>query len=209
MVSSQTRWQISGDYFENCNCQVVCPCPLSGLQAMPTEGHCDVPLAFHIDQGRFGETQLDGLNVVVVLYTPGPMAQGNWSVAAYIDERADDAQRQALGAIFSGAAGGPLGGLGPLITTNLGAKFVPIQYSGDGKTRRVTIPDVLDMNVEGLAGANPDEAIYLDNVGHPVQPVGSRLAIAQGTRTTFEDHGFTWDNTGRNGNYAPFSWQGP
>jgi hypothetical protein len=26
MASTQTRWQLAGDYFENCNCDVVCPC---------------------------------------------------------------------------------------------------------------------------------------------------------------------------------------
>jgi hypothetical protein len=43
------------------------------------------------------------------------MAEGNWSVAAYIDERADDKQTEALGAIFTGAAGGPMAAFAPLI----------------------------------------------------------------------------------------------
>ena len=96
--------------------------------------------------------------------------------------------------------------MGPLISTNLGAKFVPITYTMEGKTRRVTIPDVLEMNIEGVAGANREEPAYLDNVAHPVS---TRLATAKGTGTTYRDHGMTWDNTGRNGHYAPFRWQGP
>ncbi len=203
MVSSPTPWQLTGDYFENCNCQFVCPCPTSDLKATPTEGHCDVPLAFHIDRGRFGETDLDGLTAVVVIYAPGPMIQGNWSVAAYIDERANEAQRQALGAIFSGTAGGPLAALAPLISTNLGAKFVPITYAAAGKTRSVTIPNVLAMNVEGTSGANQAEPMYLDNIGHPA---ATRLALAKGTRTTYTDHGMSWDNSGKNGHYAPIRW---
>lgn len=39
------------------------------------------------------------------------MAQGNWSVALYLDERADEQQNQALQAIFTGAAGGPVAAL--------------------------------------------------------------------------------------------------
>src|ERR1700730_7435238 len=142
MVTASTNWQLSGDYFENCNCSFVCPCPTSGLRAMPTEGHCDVPLAFHIDEGRFGDTVLHDLNVVVVIYTPGAMIEGNWSVAAYIDERADDGQRA---------------GLSPLISTNLGARFVAITYAANGKQRHLSIPGVLEMNVEGTTGANPAE----------------------------------------------------
>ena len=95
-----TAWQISGDYFENCNCDVVCPCLISTnaqLTSTPTQGVCDVPLIFHIDKGNYGDVRLDGLNVAVIAHTPGPMANGNWTVAAYIDERANDKQTEALG----------------------------------------------------------------------------------------------------------------
>src|SRR6516165_9145575 len=80
-------WQISGDYFENCNCNVVCPCLVSKsapLTSRPTEGVCDVALLFHIDKGSYESTALDDLNVALAVHTPGPMANGNWSVAAYI-----------------------------------------------------------------------------------------------------------------------------
>jgi hypothetical protein len=81
----------------------------------------DVPLVFHIERGSYDGIALDGLNVALAIHTPGPMAEGNWSVAAYIDERADDKQTEALGAIFTGAAGGPMAVFAPLIGENLGA----------------------------------------------------------------------------------------
>jgi hypothetical protein len=28
-MADQVQWQLSGDYFENCNCSVVCPCLVS------------------------------------------------------------------------------------------------------------------------------------------------------------------------------------
>jgi hypothetical protein len=104
-----TQWQLTGDYFENCNCNVVCPClasPAAPLTSRPSQGACDVALIFHVDQGKYGGLALDGLNIAVVAHAPGPMAEGNWSVAAYIDERADEQQTAALGAIFTGAEGG-------------------------------------------------------------------------------------------------------
>jgi hypothetical protein len=67
------------------------------------------------------------------------MADGNWSVAAYIDQRADDKQTDALGAIFTGAAGGPMAAFTPLISTNLGVSKVPITFRIDGKTRSAEI----------------------------------------------------------------------
>ena len=97
-------WQLTGDYFENCNCDVVCPCLASSvapLTARPSRGVCDVALIFHIDKGNYGDVALDGLNVSVIVHWPGPMADGNGTAAAYIDERADDQQTAALGAIFT------------------------------------------------------------------------------------------------------------
>src|SRR6266852_6238918 len=136
MTTTQTRWQITGDYFENCNCNVVCPCTISPNQPLtsrPTEGACEVAFAFHITSGNYGNVTLDGLNVAMIARSPGPMAEGNWSVALYVDERANEQQRQALEAIFSGSSGGPLGALAPLISTVLGAKNVPITYHIEGK----------------------------------------------------------------------------
>src|SRR5436309_2354219 len=127
-MAAQQQWRLSGDYFENCNCDVVCPClasPNAPLTARPTQGACDVMLAFHIDSGVYDSIALDGLNVVLVAHAPGPMADGNWSVAAYLDERADDRQSEALGAIFTGAEGGPMAAFAPLIGTQLGVKKTP------------------------------------------------------------------------------------
>src|SRR5215471_5074068 len=145
-MADQIQWHFSGDYFENCSCTVVCPCLVSKaapLTSRPTEGVCNVPLIFHIDSGRYGNVALDGLNVVLAVQTPGPMAEGNWSVAAYIDERAGDKQTEALGAIFTGAAGGPIAQLAPLIGKTLGVRKVPIAYRIEGKKRSAEIPSVL------------------------------------------------------------------
>jgi hypothetical protein len=200
-------WQISGDYFENCNCSVVCPCLVSKsapLTSRPTDGVCDVALIFHIDKGSYESTTLDGLNVVLAVHTPGPMADGDWSVAAYIDERADDRQTEALGAIFTGAAGGPMGHLAPLIGKTLGLKKVRITYKIDGKKRSAEIPDILHMTVDPLPTAHPSGEMWA-NTGHPVSP--DRLAFAVGASgNRFSDYGMRWDNSGKNGHYAPIRW---
>jgi hypothetical protein len=201
------KWQLTGDYFENCNCDVVCPCLVSTsapLTAQPTQGACDVALFFHIERGRYDQVSLDGLNVALAAHAPGPMANGNWSVAAYIDERADDQQTAALGAIFTGAEGGPMAAFAPLIATNLGVKKVPIAYTLSGKNRSAQIPGILNMAVEPLPTAHSSGEIWA-GVGHPVAP--DRLALAVGIQgSTFADHGMRWDNSGKNGHYAPISW---
>jgi hypothetical protein len=200
-------WQLTGDYFENCNCDVVCPCLASSvapLTARPSRGVCDVALIFHIDKGNYGDVALDGLNVSVIVHTPGPMADGNWTAAAYIDERADDQQTAALGAIFTGVEGGPMAAFAPLISTQLGVKKVPIRYSIQGKRRSAEIPGIMQMGVEPIPTMHPSGEIWT-TLGHPVAP--DRIALAMGSSgSTVADYGMRWDNSGRNGHYAPISW---
>ena len=198
-------WQITGEYFESCNCEVLCPCLLSRAQARPTEGHCDVVVAFHADSGRYGDTPLDGLSAVLTIYTPGVMAQGDWTVACYVDERANAAQRHGLEAIFSAQAGGPLGRFAPFMAKRMPTKSAPITFTSEGKTRRLLVPGIAEVTVEGIIGIKGQE-VWLDNVGHFAS---SRLAAARGTSSRYRAHAFTFDNTGRNGHYAPIRWSGP
>jgi hypothetical protein len=206
-MSAQTKWRLSGDYFENCNCDVVCPCLVSAsppLTAQPTQGTCDVALVFHIDTGSYGDVPLDGLNVAVIAHTPGPMGQGNWTIAAYIDERADDRQTAALGAIFGGSEGGPMAAFAPLVGTHLGAKKMLIRYAINGKSRSVEIPGIMRMGVDPVPTMHPSGELW-GAMGHPVAP--DHLAFAMGgASSTFADHGMRWDNSGRNGHYAPINW---
>ena len=206
-MAAQAKWQLSGDYFENCNCDVVCPClvsPAAPLTSRPTQGTCDVALFFHIDKGGYDTTPLDGLNVAVIGHAPGPMGAGNWTIAAYIDERADDQQTAALGAIFGGAEGGPMAAFAPLIGTHLGAKKVAIRYSINGKSRSAEIVGILQMAVEPLPTMHPSGETWAA-LGHPVAP--DKMALAVGIAgSTFADHGMRWDNSGKNGHYAPINW---
>jgi hypothetical protein len=207
-MAQAQRWSISGDYFENCNCDVVCPCEVSPqgmMRARPTQGHCDVFLAFHIDRGSYGDIDLSGLNFVVALHAPGPMLEGNWTVAAYLDERASPQQQEALGAILSGQAGGPFAAMAGLIGQNLGVKVVPINFQKEDRRRSVVIPGILDSTIEAVPGARRGEEVVKRNA-HPMFP---ETVQAYGVKTTYTDHGFTWDNTGKCADYASFSWTGP
>jgi hypothetical protein len=199
------KWQIEGEYFESCNCEVLCPCLLSRAQARPTEGHCDVVMAFHIAKGTYGNVELNGLNAVTACYTPGVMSAGNWTAALYVDERASADQRHALEQIMLGkAAGSPLSRFAPLITHQLPTKSVPITFVSEGRVRKLVIPGVADITVEGIVGVG-DEVVFLDHVGHPV---ARRLAAARGRESHFKDHSLSFSNSGRNGHFAPIKWSG-
>jgi hypothetical protein len=206
-----TRWSLRGDYFENCNCDVVCPCEISPegpMAASPTQGHCDAIVAFHVDQGVYDGVSLDGLSALAVLLAPGAMGQGNWKFALYLDERANEPQKAALQAIFSGSAGGPMGAFAPLVGEVLGVKSVPIKYVIEGKRRSVTVPGIFNTSIRGIASMHEDGREAWIDMGHPFAP--DRVALAVGEQgSTYTDHGMKWDNSGKNGHYAPISWSGP
>ena len=74
------EWNISGTYFESCNCDIACPCV---FLSAPTTGECTVLIALHIDSGRFAQTNLNGLNGDLAAHSPGTMTEREWKVAIY------------------------------------------------------------------------------------------------------------------------------
>jgi hypothetical protein len=201
-MSTKESWHIEGEYFESCNCELLCPCLLSHAQARPTEGHCDVVLATHIAHGAYGKVDLAGLNAVQALTTPGEMSKGGGTLAVYTDSRATSEQRAALEAIFTGNAGGPPSLLAGMIAHRLPTKTAPITYSSDGKVFKLSIPQITDVTIEGVLGAG-NQVVWIDNVGHPFS---RRLAAAKATTSRFKDHTFTFDNSGRNGHFSAVNW---
>lgn len=202
MSGSADKWLIEGEYFESCNCTVLCPCLLTHAQARPTEGHCDVVLAVQVAKGHYGKVDLSGLNAVQAIRTPGPMAQGGGTLAVYLDSRASDEQRAALEKIFTGNAGGPPALLAGLISTRLPVKSAAITFESKEKVRKLSIPGIGEVAVEGITGAG-DKVVWLENVAHPFS---TRLAAAKGTASHFRDHSFDFENSGRNGHFAPIQW---
>lgn len=203
-----SSWQISGQYMETCNCALLCPCITSNLAARPTDGECKAAVAMRIDKGAKDGVQLDGLAFIVMMHSPGPMAEGNITVGLIIDQAASDEQANAISAIATGEAGGPMAALGPLVGKVAGIERRPIQFEASGLNRSVRAGDLVDQACEGIASAgNPNEAICVDNTAHPVN---TRLSLAKATRSRFNVFGIDWnDSSGnKNGHFAPFAWAG-
>ena len=120
-------WNISGQYFETCSCDFICPCILGQMAVRPTKGSCTFAMTLQVERGSFGSVPLDGITFIVVGFTPAEMGKGNWSVGLVIDQHASAEQRDAITAIASGAAGGPMAPLSGLIGTFLGAEQAPIR----------------------------------------------------------------------------------
>ncbi|HLE56032.1 MAG TPA: DUF1326 domain-containing protein [Rhodothermia bacterium] len=202
-------WSASGQYYETCNCDFVCPCILQQMTVMPTHGTCEFAMAFQIERGSFDSVSLDGLGFIVLGLTPEVMGKGNWSVGVIVDERATPEQRDAITAIASGSAGGPMAALGPLVGKFLGAESAPIKFDRDGAKWSVTAASLVDMSAQPAMGINPEatEPLHLDNTGHPAS---DRVALARALKSHVHALGLSWDDTSgkNNGQYAPFNWRG-
>jgi hypothetical protein len=207
-MTETKQWSVSGEYFETCSCDFVCPCFASNLAAEPTQGFCDAALVFRVDRGQLGDISLDGLAFAMVLQTPGVMGHGNWTVGLIIDERASSEQAEALTTIASGQVGGPPAGMAPLIGTFAGVERSPIEFTMDGMMRSVSVPGMLDQAVQGVPSLVADgEPLYVDNTAHPAN---TRLALATALRSHMHVFGIDWDATSgkTNGHFAPFEWHG-
>lgn len=203
-----STWQITGQYMETCNCAFLCPCITSNLTARPTEGDCKAAITMHIDKGAKDGVKLDGLSFIVMMHSPGAMGEGNITVGLIVDDAASDQQLEAISAIATGSAGGPMAALAPLVGRIAGVERRPILFEADGLNRTVRAGELVDQACEGVASAvAPGQAICIDNTAHPVN---SRLSLAKATRSSFHVFGIDWDDaTGtRSGHFAPFAWAG-
>src|SRR4029453_758922 len=199
------KWNIAGEYFESCNCDLICAC---FVQADTPRDRCDAALVFHIANGTYGQTKLDDLNAVLVVSFPGPgkMRNGNWTAAVYVDEKGTKEQQEALGNIFSGKAGGTPGALFTgLVSKFLGVKATPISFQINGNDRKLSIPNILDIDISAVTGRDGKEPIWATNPAHPVP---QKLALAASRAYSYNDHNLSWNTSGTNGHFAPFPWAG-
>jgi hypothetical protein len=184
-------WNVEGSYFESCSCNVMCPCTAS-LSLGATNDYCRAILVFHVKDGNVEGTDVSGLTVAAVADTPKVMTDGNWRLGVFIDAAASDEQAEKLGGVFSGALGGPMEALGPLIGENLGVQRAPIEVREDGLTHAVKIGDEVDIEIEDVVpfGVESGEPAQLTGIFHPAGP---DLTVAHTTRSNINAFGISYE----------------
>ncbi len=181
-------WEIQADEFGSCNCAYGCPCQFS---ALPTHGNCEAVVGFQVKRGHFGDTQLDGLRAVGILSWPGAIHEGGGKAFNIIDERANEAQRQALLTIFGGEETDPGATVWNVFAATLDqvfeTVFKPIEIEIDVEAR------VGRVFVEGFAECS-GEPIRNPVTGDPQRaridlPDGFEYTIAEMGSSTFQSTG--------------------
>ena len=101
-------WRIAGPYFESCNCEAICPCRTvdSSPGSRATYRYCQFAIGWSVAEGRHGELDLAGRQVVMVGYWDEDERGAPWRVGVYVDEGATEMQREVLAGIVTGREGG-------------------------------------------------------------------------------------------------------
>ena len=196
-------WQLKGSYAETCSCELMCPCNLT-LDHGATYDYCRVTLVFSVREGEIEGTDVAGLKVAAIADTPKVMTEGNWRVGVYVDDQASDEQFEKLVGVFSGALGGPMAGLAPLIGELLGAERAVIEINDDGLRHSVRVGDGIDFEIQDIVpfGVETGEPVRFSGMFHPV---GSDLTMAEAKRSRIDAFGISYE--GKTGlSKSEFSW---
>ena len=186
-----------------CNCDLGCPC---NFNAPPTTGKCEGGWTWILSEGAFGDTRLDGLALSVYADWPGAIHEGGGTAVAYVDERADDSQREALTTLVRGEAGGPWGIFINTYTLD-GPHSVPYETSLAEYETQVKVGDAVELEFEAMT--NPVTGAEV----HPqiVLPEGLLLRhefLAKSKTFRVQD-GISYDHSGQYTGWAEFEYSGP
>jgi hypothetical protein len=208
------RWNLSGDWFDVCNCNIPCPCIFA--QA-PSYGDCEGVLAYRIKKGRYGEISLDGLSVLALSYFKGNIWAGDTkaNIAVFFDERASEEQRDALNMIFTGKAGGFMGKFAKLIGEVRGLEYAPIkiEIADDLSYWSAEIPGKVIAKGEALTGPMTPPGKRVQTLNPPGSEVGPGTVATWGTAVTDEvnvpEFRYEWKRSGKSSKHIAFNWTGP
>lgn len=162
-MSSPVKWNFEAEFIQACSCDYGCPCEFS---APPTKGFCEGMIAWRINKGKYGDVPLDGLGLAVAVSWPKAIHEGNGTACVFIDEGANQAQREALLQIASGQAGGlPFEIVATTFSKVLDPQFVPFEFQLQGRNSRVRVGDAINVTVEPIKNpvTGEPESVRIDH----------------------------------------------
>lgn len=161
-MADGTKWEIEADYLQACSCDYGCPCE---FEAPPTQGFCEGMGAWQINSGRYGDVSLNGLGLAFSSRWPEAIHLGNGNAIVFIDEKANEQQREALTQIASGQAGGMPFEVIAQTLSKVDIKFVPFQFTINGQHSSAKIGDAVSMAFEPVKNpvSGEEETIRIEH----------------------------------------------
>ena len=205
-MSQIQKWHMKGDFFDSCSCEVSCPCNWS---SPPTGNHCVGAVAIHVRDGKYGDTKLDDLNLVLVAdLGEGVVWNGGWTAGLFMDERANQSQREALQTIMTGKAGGAPAMIASLIKNMAGLEYAPITFTYNKDSWSVSVGGG---KVDVITEASKDSSGNVTQINNaPVVETGTGpITSGKAKSSKINAFGWTWDLTGKSSKHEPVDWKGP
>lgn len=154
-------YTLEGRLLEVCTCKVLCPC---WVGEDPDFGTCDGTLAWHFDQGEIDGVDVSGLTFAAVCHIPGNILEGNWKIVAFVDDKASEAQQEAILAVYTGKKGGPVADLAQLIGEVAAVERVPFTFEVREGRGQLKIGDSVSAEMEPFKGADGSPTALTDTV---------------------------------------------
>ena len=104
--------------------------------------------------GHVDDVDVSGRTMVLSLVSPKLMVEGNWRAGLVFDADTSDDQMERLTSVFTGALGGPMAGLAPLIGEFLGAERADIELESTSDGWTLTVGG--DTNLGGSVVLGPE-----------------------------------------------------
>ena len=198
------QMQLAGTVLIACNCDYGCPC---NFNALPTSGDCEGHWTWLVESGGIDGVRMDGVNFSLCVDWPGAIHEGNGEGLLLVDERADDAQRDAVARLVAGDLGGPWAVLAWTWPTLHGPVPVPYEVELAGIHSRVNAGDKLVLELEPIR--NPVSGAEV--TPGAVLPQG--LIFKQGdfasSKTFRVTDGIAFEHPGKYTAVGPFDYAGP
>jgi hypothetical protein len=133
-------------------------------------------------------------------------------MAMFLDERADERQREALQMIFGGRVGGWPGIFAQSIGEVRGMEFARIDFHVDDDLAswRAEIPGRMKSSADAIRGPTtpPGKRVPVHNAGGCETGPGGAATYGKSTADRADAFGFKRDRVGRSSKHIGFEWSG-
>lgn len=193
------EWHWLADYLQTCNCDYGCPC---NFDAPPSPGFCEGTGVWHIRVGNLESVKLDGLNCGFAAHWPKAIHLGGGTLAAYIDERANVAQRDAFLKIMTGQAGGlPFSILATTFSKVLDPVFVPFEVDVRGEHSSFKMGNAAKSVMEAITNPVTKEPHFAD-VEMPTGFIFTKGAVYSNKECWVKDRDLNFSHPNKNAHLA-------
>ncbi len=170
-TAAATRYHVEGRLLEVCTCKAICPC---WVGEDPDGGSCESSLAWKVDRGTVEGVDVSDLTLAMSVFIPGNVFAGGWHAVVYIDDRASQAQQDALLKVFTGKLGGDIQSLAGLIGDVVAVERAPVTFTVEGGRGTFRIGDSIEATMAPFAGPTGtttlNDSVFSTMPGSPAYP---------------------------------------